>query len=254
MEQQYWQNKCSCVRPTLTPLREDNCNCAFISAATEKDVADEPILLHQREAQIVERQKRYHWLKFPDLGIPSGIDDGGKTNVLSANIPTDEKFDRVKNLDFTGDALKAGVALGLESAFTTLDSLHGYEELATTMGTPDLQLYQTDRWATDVEFGRQMLNGVNPVVIRQISSLPLNFPVTNEMVQGSLRGGTLGQEMKVSLLTFHHTGSFTIYGMEWVITLPSVCTACKQRCGCIYVQRARDADILNKTNLLSEDT
>ena len=130
--------------------------------------------------------------------MPSGIDDGGETNVLSANIPPDEKFERVKTLDFTGDALKATATLGFESAFTTLDSLHDYEDLATTLGTPELELYQTDRWATDVEFGRQVLNGVNPVVIRKISSLPDNFPVTNEMVQGSLRGGTLDQQMKVS--------------------------------------------------------
>ena len=182
-------------------IREGNYEYTFLSAATEKDVADNPILLHQREAQIVQRQKMYRWLKFPDLGMPSGIDDGGKTTVLSANIPPDEKFELVKNLDFTGDALKAAAALGLESIFTTVDSLHDYEKLATTLGDPELELYQTDRWATDVEFGRQVLNGVNPVVIRKISSLPDNFPVTNEMVQGSLRGGgTLDQQMKVSYI------------------------------------------------------
>ena len=132
--------------------------------------------------------------------MPSGLDGGGKTGLLTkifANVPPDEKFERVKFIDFTGDALKAVAALGLQAVFTSLDSLHGYEELATRMGLPEVQLYQTDRWATDVEFGRQMLNGVNPVVIRKISSLPRNFPVTNEMVQGSLRG-TLEQEMKVS--------------------------------------------------------
>ena len=128
--------------------------------------------------------------------MPSGIDDGGKT-LITANIPPDEKFERVKLIDFTGDALKAAAVMGIKTAVTSLDSLHGYEELATQLGVPEVQLYQTDRWATDVEFGRQMLNGVNPVVIRKISSLPGNFPVTNEMVQGSLRG-TLEQEMKVS--------------------------------------------------------
>ena len=170
---------------------------SFPSAATEKDVANNPILVHQREAQIVQRQQRYRWLKFPDLGMPSGIDDGGKT-LIRANIPHDEKFGRVKFLDFTGDALKAAAVLGIKTAFTTLDSLHDYEELANKLGTPEVRLYQINRWAMDAEFGRQMLNGVNPVVIRKISSLPENFPVTNEMVQGSLRGDTLEEEMKVS--------------------------------------------------------
>ena len=172
----------------------------FFCAATEKDVSDNPILLHQREAQIAQRQQRYHWLKFPDLGMPSGIDDGSET-LITANIPPDEKFERVKFLDFTGNALKAAASVGIKTAFTTLDSLHDYDELAKALGLPEVQLYQIDRWATDVEFGRQMLNGVNPVVIRKISSLPDNFPVTNEMVQGSLRGrnSTLEEEMKVRI-------------------------------------------------------
>ena len=137
-------------------------------------------------------------MPIPDLGMPSAIDDGHKSSVLKANIPPDERFDRVKNLDFTGDALKALVSLGIEQSFTSLDNLNGYEELATTMGDPDIELWETNRWASDVEFGRQMLNAVNPVVIRQISALPDNFPVTNEMVQGFLHSGTLEEQMEVS--------------------------------------------------------
>ena len=153
--------------------------------------------------------------------MPSGIDDGGKT-LITANIPPDEKFERVKLIDFTNDALSAAGALGLKTLFTSLDSLHDYEELATRLGVPEVQLYQTSRWATDVEFGRQMLNGVNPVVIRKISSLPGNFPVTNEMVQGSLHGrnATLEKEMKVLSM---QTWSFFIITIDNQIFLWSIC-------------------------------
>ena len=139
-------------------------------------------------------------MPLPDLGLPSAIDDEHKTDAIHAHIPPDERFDRVKDLDFTGDALKAAAALGIESEIVSLDSLHGYEELATTMGTPELEIYLTDRWVSDVEFGRQMLNAVNPVVIQKVTTLPLtNFPVTNDMVQGSLHGsGTLEEQMEVS--------------------------------------------------------
>ena len=178
--------------------RENIYNCTFLSVATVKDVADNPVLLHQREAQIAQRQQRYRWLSFPDIGMPSAFDDGCKTTAKRAHVPPDERFDRVKALDFTGDAFKAAMALGIEMAIGSLDSLHDYEELANTMGPPDLELYQTDRWATDVEFGRQMLNAVNPVVIQKISAIPDNFPVTNDMVQGSLQNGTLEQQLKVS--------------------------------------------------------
>ena len=135
--------------------------------------------------------------------MPSGFDDGGKSSAIDAHVPSDQKFDRVKSIDFTANALKATIALGIEQSFMSLDSLHGYEELAVTMGAPDLELFQTNRWSSDVEFGRQVLNGVNPMMICKISALPDNFPVTNEMVQGSLHAGTLDQQLKVSCLIFH---------------------------------------------------
>lgn len=64
----------------------------------------------------------------------------------------------------------------------------------------DKTLYQTGRWTTDVEFGRQILNGVNPIIIEKCSKLPSNFPVTDDMVKPFLvRGLTLDDEMKVKL-------------------------------------------------------
>ena len=47
-------------------------------------------------------------------------------------------------------------------------------------------------------FGYQFLNGCNPCVIERCYELPINFPVTNEMVQNFLdRGRTLEEEIKV---------------------------------------------------------
>ena len=61
-----------------------------------------------------------------------------------------------------------------------------------------MPVFEGHRWVLDVEFGRQMLNGVNPVVIEKCSSLPDYFPVTNEMVKSYLtRGLSLEEEMEV---------------------------------------------------------
>ncbi|KAA0712563.1 Arachidonate 5-lipoxygenase [Triplophysa tibetana] len=52
-------------------------------------------------------------------------------------------------------------------------------------------------WNTDYMFGYQFLNGCNPVMIRKCVTLPKTFPVTHEMVEGSLqRGLTLQEELK----------------------------------------------------------
>ncbi|XP_048029588.1 polyunsaturated fatty acid 5-lipoxygenase-like [Megalobrama amblycephala] len=52
-------------------------------------------------------------------------------------------------------------------------------------------------WNTDYMFGYQFLNGCNPVMIKKCEKLPDKFPVTHEMVEGSLqRGYTLQEELK----------------------------------------------------------
>ena len=169
-------------------------NCLAISA-TRQDVANSPILLKQRENQLEQRRAMYQWKVYPEKDLPSYID----TSV--EHLPPDERFHLVKNLDFTEDAIKAGATLGLHYVFDSCESIHDYEKWAKLLGHPEVSVYVAARWEMDVEFGRQMLNGVNPVVIEKCSSLPSNFHVTNEMVKGFLnRGRTLEQEMEVGQL------------------------------------------------------
>ena len=50
--------------------------------------------------------------------------------------------------------------------------------------------YVTEHWCEDHFFGYQYLNGVNPVMLHCLSSLPSKLPVTNDMVAPSLGPGT----------------------------------------------------------------
>lgn len=164
----------------------------FVTSATRQDVESNPVLLKQRKRQLEQRKAMYMWKIYPERELPSCID----TSV--EHLPPDEKFHRVKDLDFTEDATKAVATLGVHYAFESCDSLHDYEDWAEQLGHPQVPVYAAARWEMDVEFGRQMLNGVNPVVIQKCTSLPSNFPVTDLMVRGFLnRGVTLEQEMKV---------------------------------------------------------
>ena len=148
--------------------------------------------MRQREDQLAQRKQEYKWQFFPSSGLPSGLDD------CLFNIPIDEEFERVKSIDFTKSGLMGVLATDLAGAFHTVDSLESFIHLDKYLDEKELKVHETGRWLSDVEFGRQMLNGVNPVVIKKCTALPKNFPVTNDMVQPFLtRGITLNQEIEV---------------------------------------------------------
>ena len=162
--------------------------------ATLKDVSDDQVLRKQREFQLQKRRKEYEWERQSDWGLPSSI----KASV--PKLPDDEQFERVKNVDFTLTALTNGVKIRVQAVFNDIQDVDDYKKIATILGDPEVPVHNAARWTTDVEFGRQVLNGVNPVVIEKCTELPANFPVTNDMVKGFLnRGLTLEQEMKVSI-------------------------------------------------------
>ena len=171
----------------------------FFQTATLNDIQQKEILLREREIQLEKMKGLYRW-QFNDkyLILPSCIDVS-----FPEQLPMDEQFSRVKNIDFTADALKALVG-GLEGALSIpeITSVEDYFGLNCKVAEKELQYLKAGRWTSDVEFGRQILNGVNPVIIRKCTKHLLSkLPVTiNEMVRPFLtRGLSLEKEMKVCL-------------------------------------------------------
>ena len=148
-------------------------------------------------------------------------------------MPVDEEFHRTKKINFLSDAFKGILlngkivgpilenidtiiqrALGITTSTSgSADNFYIFEQVILRLIKDDmlnkdpeseitrrfgLKICQAHRWTADEEFGRQILNGVNPVVIHRCSALPDNFPVTHDMVKSSLvRNMSLKQEMKV---------------------------------------------------------
>jgi len=158
-----------------------------------QDVKDR-ILLKQRNLELSERREKYKWHVFYDIGVPSAIDE------TTEDIPADEQFNRVKSIDFTISAIKAVADLSLTKFFTDMNELSDYAKFAKSINSEEaIPLYEAGRWTSDVEFGRQILNGVNPMVIKKCTQIPAKFPVTEDIVKPYLtRGLTLEEEIQVN--------------------------------------------------------
>ena len=159
-----------------------------------KDVSQDVVLSKQRELQLERRRAEYEWQRQSEWGLPSSI------NASVSKLPDDEQFERVKRVNFTKTTIENGLKIRIQAAFNEIEDIEDYKKVATVLDIPEIQVYNAARWTTDVEFGRQVLNGVNPVVIKKCTELPHPsvFPVTNDMAKGFLnRGLTLEQEIQV---------------------------------------------------------
>ena len=168
----------------------------YLDLMKDVESKENRVLKKQRELELLNMKRKYRWQKFGELGFPSAIDD------TSDDIPADEQFTRVKCIDFNMSGIEAVARLNLAGVFIDVDDLSDYAKFAKTLNPEEaIPLYEAGHWTSDVEFGRQMMNGVNPMIIRKCTTLPAKFHVTNDMVAPFLtRGLALDQEIAVSLI------------------------------------------------------
>ncbi len=143
---------------------------------TQKDIKENKILLRQREKQLVSKRNIYAWAEDSHCALPAFVD----ATVLTLNVDAD--FEVMKAVTFGFDFRHFGTEVIEAKINPKKLNMQDYARLEAKFGESNLNLSELSRWATDVEFGRQMLNGVNPVVIERCMSLPENFPVTDKML------------------------------------------------------------------------
>ena len=147
---------------------------------------------NRRESQT--KKAFLNWRKCEE-GFPNIIDVyGGHKNLPDLNL----KFSDKKSTHFEQSLKKVknnGIFLGILSRLKSFESFDDFKQFSR-----DLKNYPAwvmdDRWRKDEEFGRQILNGINPGHVRRCKKLPENFLVTNSDVTGLLtRGKSLEEEM-----------------------------------------------------------
>uniref|UniRef100_A0A8C4S7A0 Arachidonate 12-lipoxygenase n=1 Tax=Erpetoichthys calabaricus TaxID=27687 RepID=A0A8C4S7A0_ERPCA len=136
-----------------------------------------------RQKELQERQQTYRW-KVWKSGIPKCIDA-----VFVQDIPPEHRFFNGKSSDFQiSETQTALLKLVSGSSHSPFKLKHLFSFSA----------YVMKHWKEDWFFGYQFLNGCNPRMIKSCRVLPVNFPVTEDMVQGTLGSNTtLCKELNV---------------------------------------------------------
>ncbi|XP_039603345.1 polyunsaturated fatty acid 5-lipoxygenase-like [Polypterus senegalus] len=140
---------------------------------------------YHRQKELQERQQTYRW-KVWKSGIPKCIDA-----IFVQDIPPEHRFFNRKSSDFQTSVAEAFVTLGIKGIFNSLKSWNDFEDFRCVLSKPTPGVaYVMEHWKEDWFFGYQFLNGCNPRMIKSCRVLPVNFPVTEDMVQATLGPNT----------------------------------------------------------------
>ncbi|XP_039523271.1 hydroperoxide isomerase ALOXE3-like isoform X1 [Pimephales promelas] len=151
-----------------------------------------PIAQKLRMREVDEQQKLFRWRVYAE-GMPQVIDCDS-----AISLPPEVRFSFSKESEFYFSARKQLVPLkltGLADCRDSWESISQLEPILCDKRSETIE-YCQEHWDEDEFFGYQFLNGLNPMMIQLCSTLPKNFPVTDDMVKGSLGGSSLEQEME----------------------------------------------------------
>ncbi|KAM9001748.1 hydroperoxide isomerase ALOXE3 [Sarcophilus harrisii] len=186
-----------------------------------------PLLLDHRKKELKARQECYRW-KIYAPGFPRIVDvnsfeemESDRKFALTKMTPSEDQGSRsgnrylpgfpskidipsllhmdpnirysfTKTASLLSNAIPASLGMKLRGLLDRKGSwkkLDDIKKIFWCHKTPTSE-YVTEHWKEDHFFGYQYLNGVNPVMIHRLSSLPSNFPVTDPMVAHSLGPST----------------------------------------------------------------
>uniref|UniRef100_A0A8C1UQG3 Si:dkey-17e16.9 n=1 Tax=Cyprinus carpio TaxID=7962 RepID=A0A8C1UQG3_CYPCA len=180
-------------------LPENDWFCSLVNIRTpEKDVIHFPCYRWMGEGEVIDvnlcvPSSSSRWTEYK-TGLPQ---HAFFQEPLS--LPSVVRFSFTKDMD---SAFNCSTALGeikMKKLVKKTDQWIQMEDMKSAFWSSRTAVseYVHLHWMDDDFFGYQLLNGSHPMMLRRCTELPLNFAVTNGMVQPFLESGTsLTLEMK----------------------------------------------------------
>ncbi|KAM3602813.1 uncharacterized protein V6R79_011270 [Siganus canaliculatus] len=138
-----------------------------------------PLLVNHRKQELIQRKSVYQW-KSLAVGLPH------ISNFSSVNeLPSEVRFSDSKAAEFFCSQMITDAELKLKGLLGSAEKWENFEEMKRVFSLKNTKMseYVAEHWQDDEFFAYQFLNGTNPNVIRRITELPSNFPVTDGMVE-----------------------------------------------------------------------
>lgn len=135
---------------------------------------------HRTRAQQLERARGLYQFTV-DKRFPAYIRD----------LPADEEFSGDKYRRMEWDVVQIAAELGLGAIIKEFDPSKSLEAYRDFFGPGKATLPSVvQRYASDEEFGRQRLDGINPFLIKRCDVIPDHFPVKQSTVASLLEDGS----------------------------------------------------------------
>uniref|UniRef100_A0A673I173 Hydroperoxide isomerase ALOXE3-like n=1 Tax=Sinocyclocheilus rhinocerous TaxID=307959 RepID=A0A673I173_9TELE len=193
-------------KDNLMFLPENDWFCSLVKVRTpEKDVIHFPCYRWMAEGEVIElreAKEKYSQLKEHIKNEWTEFKTGLPQHAFfqePLSLPSVVRFSFTKDMD---SAFNCSTALGeikMKKLVKKPDQWVQMEDMKSAFWSSRTAVseYVQLHWMDDDFFGYQLLNGSNPMMLRRCTELPLNFAVTNGMVQPFLESGTsLTLEMK----------------------------------------------------------
>ncbi|KAL7983024.1 hypothetical protein Chor_013630 [Crotalus horridus] len=196
---------------------EGYCTVSFREGTAHKPSDDTHALQRRHRQEELQRQQRtYGWKEYlPGIPWCSDVESIVRTeDNITYSVPKATAF-----FGRSATSLFEAKMKGFLDRPYSWEKLEDIRKIFWFQHNP-VSEYVFKHWKDDAFFGYQFLNGIHPIKIQKCTTIPENFPVTQEMVAGTLgRTTTLQEELELSQHPGPQSPIFLPTDDEWLWTL-----------------------------------